>query len=139
MCNNSVLDEKYNNIINNQDNQDISTINNIIITNDNLINIKKESTDKITFNLFLEGKSVEDLSIIRKLSINTIENHIISNLPCEQFDINKIISKDEYEEIDNELKKYNYDTLLRPIKENISKNISYFKIKIVYKINKNNI
>ena len=97
--------------------------------------IKKESTDKITFKLFLEGKTVEEISEIRNLKNMTIENHIIENLPNEKYDINKIISKDEYEEINNELKKYNYETLLKPIKENISKNISYFKIKIIKKIN----
>ena len=111
-------------------------INNIIMV-DKKNTIKKEPTDKISFKLFLEGKTVEEISEIRNLKNLTIENHIIENLPNEQYDINKIISKDEYEEIDNELKKYNYDTLLKPIKENISKNISYFKIKIVYKINKN--
>jgi len=113
-------------------------INNIIII-EKKNTIKKEATDKITFKLFLEGKTVEEISEIRNLKNLTIENHIIENLPNDQYDINKIISKDEYEEIDNELKKYNYETLLKPIKDNISKKISYFKIKMVYKINKNNI
>ena len=138
-----MIDKKT--IISKESNSSISSnSNNIFLTNnvtkDNAKKTtKKDPSDKITFNLFLEGKTIEEIVIIRKISIATVENHIISNLPSKQYDINTLISKNEYDEIDNELKKYNYDTLLKPIKENISNKISYFKIKIIKKVNGNKV
>ena len=89
----------------------------------------KEDTKIVTYNLFMEGKSPLDISNIRGLTLNTIQNHLIAcfenGLPI---DLNNYINLDAEDLVFDAISKCGMEKL-KPIKEALSSNISYFDIK----------
>ena len=69
-----------------------------------------------------------------QLTKNTIYNHILKNIPNEAITFDKFMSLEEYNSIIEIIKNIKEDTKLKIIKDRLSKNISYEKIKIVKKI-----
>ena len=86
------------------------------------------STSK-TYDLYKRGHSIEEISQIRKLKINTIEDHIIELALTEKsFDISPFINELEYQNVlrvMNDMK----TKRLKPIKENLPQ-LSYFQIRV---------
>ena len=90
---------------------------------------KKEDTKQISYNLYLQGLSIEEIANERNLVKQTIENHL---LECykEDFEINldKYIHSEYKEMIFDAFKKVGTDKL-KPIKEILPPEVSYFDIK----------
>ena len=91
----------------------------------------KTPTNEISFELFLQGKSIVEISESRKLKETTIYEHILSNLPHEQVKYDRFMSKDEYDEIEKAIISCGKESLLKPIKDMLSPDISFEKIKVV--------
>jgi ATP-dependent DNA helicase PIF1 len=104
------------------------------ITDIKVVKINKIPTDKISFDLFLQSKSITEIGEKRSLKENTVYEHIILNLPHEEIDYDRFMSKAEYDEIRNAYILLGKDSLLMPIKDIISQDISFQKIKIVKKL-----
>ena len=94
---------------------------------------KKEATDKVSLGLFIEGKSIDEIAIIRNLKNNTIFEHIVSNMPHDQISVERLMSQDEFNEI-KAVFDVSGNTSLAMVKENVSARITYNHIKVVQKV-----
>jgi ATP-dependent DNA helicase PIF1 len=92
------------------------------------------SRSNITFDLFLQGKTIQEISVIRGIKENTVYEHIISNMPHEQVTMDRFMSQDEYTEIEKACILFGKESLLKPIKDSINPDICYEKIKLVKKM-----
>lgn len=99
-----------------------------------IIKLNNSATDKITLDLFLQGKSIEEIAIIRELKENTIHEHLLLYLPHEQIPLDRFMTQKEFDEIKSVFALLGKDSLLKRIKESISLDVSYQNIKIVKKI-----
>ncbi len=90
---------------------------------------KKEDTRLVSYNLFINGNSIEEIAKIRGFTTQTIESHL---LYCYEHDMN--ISLEEY--INTSYKDLIFGAIdkigsdkLKPIKEALPKDVTYFDIK----------
>jgi len=101
----------------------------------------KGATYLISYEMFNEGKTVDEIATERKLSITTIISHLSeaynSNKPLK---IENIISESEIEEVRKAIIDLGDSKVLKPIFEYLEQKIDYGKIRfaITY-LNKNNI
>ncbi|NYB75379.1 DNA helicase RecQ [Sedimentibacter hydroxybenzoicus DSM 7310] len=119
---------EQNNIQKNKAESAISTIDSATATNNN-ISKSKEDTRTISYKLYKEGKSISEISNIRKLNSQTIEGHLID---CAKlgYEINfyDFISKEHEDLIIQKYIELNTDKL-KPIKESLPPEITYTEIK----------
>ncbi|WP_376766775.1 DNA helicase RecQ [Peribacillus huizhouensis] len=91
---------------------------------------KKEATYLETYRLYKEGNSTGEIASIRGLSKITIENHLVT---CEEEGLNiewdMFLPKEKLELIYQAIESIGTDKL-KPIKENLPEDISYFMIKL---------
>ncbi|MGR3764875.1 helix-turn-helix domain-containing protein [Rossellomorea sp. NS-SX7] len=86
------------------------------------------STSK-TFDLYNQGHSIEEISRIRKLKANTIEDHFIEIiLTQEHFDTEKFIASGELQKAASVMEELGTKRL-KPIKERLP-HLTYFQIRI---------
>lgn len=89
----------------------------------------KEDTKMVTYNLYCEGKTIEEIATIRGLTIQTIQNHL---LRCyeEGFEINleKDVQLNFKDEILNAIKQLGTEKL-KPLKEALPPEVTYFDIR----------
>lgn len=82
-----------------------------------------------SYQLYREGKAIKDIATARSLSIVTIEGHIIK---CAEegleIDWNQIFSEVEYQQIIETANRLGADKL-KPLKEALPEELSYFMIK----------
>lgn len=90
---------------------------------------KKEDTKTISYNLYKEGNSLEEIASIRNLSIATIEGHL-SDLAKLGYEINcrDFVSEENEKLIIKAYKEIGGDKL-KPIKEALPPEITYTEIK----------
>ena len=90
---------------------------------------EKESTYITSFNLYKKGKSIKEIAVIRNLTVNTIENHL---LKCYELgmdlDLSSYVQSEFEDNIKNVVNKIGYEKL-KPIKDALPENVSYFDIK----------
>jgi ATP-dependent DNA helicase RecQ len=94
---------------------------------------KQCNTIEETYNLYKEGKTIDEIANIRDLKPLTIENHIINKWSNNKDEINKDfakLTKKIEDEIISAVEKVGFEKL-RPIKDIISKDITYFQIRTV--------
>lgn len=72
-------------------------------------NITKVNTKQISFNLFKEGLSIEEIAQKRELTTGTIEGHLAHFIASGDVDIYKIISKEKVEKATNIIKNNKFD------------------------------
>lgn len=89
----------------------------------------KEDTKVTTYNLYLSGKSIDEIANIRSLGKQTIENHL---LKCYEEGFNIDLEKDIHTEFRSQI----YDAIskigtekLKPIKEILPSAVSYMDIR----------
>ncbi|WP_078546007.1 helix-turn-helix domain-containing protein [Litchfieldia alkalitelluris] len=89
-----------------------------------------ESTAK-TLDLLNQGNSLENIAFLRRLKLNTVEDHIVEIAHhVEAFKIEPYVSKEKQEEIIKTQKAL--DTLkLKRIREALHFDVSYFEIRLV--------
>ncbi|MFC7783499.1 helix-turn-helix domain-containing protein [Rossellomorea sp. GCM10028870] len=86
------------------------------------------STSK-TYELYQKGHTIEEISRIRDLKINTIEDHVIELiLTQKEFTIEPFISQEEYQNVLMVMKDAKTKRL-KPIKEKLP-HLSYFQIRV---------
>ncbi|MGD9569002.1 MAG: DNA helicase RecQ [Sedimentibacter sp.] len=102
---------------------------NEIIKNDTELKSKKEDTRTISYNLYKEGKGLEEIAKERNLSLTTIEGHLTD---CAKlgFEINyrEFVSEETEKLIIKVYKEIGGDRL-KPIKEALPPEITYTEIK----------
>ncbi len=91
---------------------------------------KKPDTKLVSFELYNEGKTVEEIAKTRSLTAGTIEGHLAHFVQSGELDIHKLISKEKINLIEKEIHKQ--DTFaLNPIKEKLGSKVTYGEIRLV--------
>ncbi|WP_249871892.1 helix-turn-helix domain-containing protein [Oceanobacillus saliphilus] len=90
----------------------------------------------ITSELLSKNYTIEQISAMRNLKINTIYDHIVELALYEaNFQVDEYISQEEQEEVLTVLNNVN-SYKLKDIKNSVNTNISYFQIRLVLAVNK---
>ncbi len=90
----------------------------------------EEQSYLTTVQLFKEGKMIEEIALERGLKLATIENHLIQGaIEGFELDWEKVLPK-EYEQLINNVRAEIGGEKLKPIKESLPEEISYFQIKL---------
>ncbi|MEO6188314.1 MAG: helix-turn-helix domain-containing protein, partial [Ginsengibacter sp.] len=84
----------------------------------------------ISFNLFKEGKSVEEIAKQRNMTIGTIEGHLSTFIANGEIKINEIVLPEKQLLIKEAVKIHGRESL-KVIKENLPEDISYGEIRMV--------
>ena len=89
----------------------------------------KEDTKIVSYNLFKEGKSIDEIVALRKLTKNTIENHLLACFE-DGLDINldNYLHTEYKAQICSAIKLLGTEKL-KPLKEYLPDEVSYFDIK----------
>ncbi|APH05424.1 DNA helicase RecQ [Bacillus weihaiensis] len=92
---------------------------------------EKTSSHLHTFQMYRDGNSISSISEERGLSEITVQNHIVRSIEeGEEVDWTKIVTKEEERLIKEQVISLETE-LLKPIKEALPQEISYFQIKAV--------
>jgi ATP-dependent DNA helicase RecQ len=93
--------------------------------------VKKQSSEYITLEMLDQGMDLDEITLTRNLSLNTIYAHIEKLiLAGENINIGKMVKKEKIEVISNAILEMGGETL-KPIKERLGDNFSYEEIRIV--------
>ena len=91
--------------------------------------LEKESTRQISYNLYMQGKSVEEIANIRQLTKQTIQGHL---LDCYkegmEIDLEKEIHTQYKDVIFDAIRKFGTEKL-KPLKEAVPEEVSYLDIR----------
>ena len=100
-------------------------------------NFEKVNTKEQTFRLFEHGFNVEEIAQQRKLSINTIQSHLVTYIANGELKIDKLVDKEKQKLILKALENFDYNLGMTPIKNKLSNDVSYSDIRfmLAYKIN----
>ena len=117
---------KNNNKLNSKNNEDLSRM------------LKKESTYKITYDMFNSGKNIEKIAIERNLTISTVQGHFMKFLEEQWDNADKIekylydtqVNKQYIEDIKLSCKKNGIKSFGK-IKKSLPEEVSYFDIRYV--------
>jgi hypothetical protein len=90
----------------------------------------KGDTKTESFRLYNEGMSVAEIAVERKLSVATIETHLVYYVSTGEIDIDKLVAVDKQDIIKQVIKTTGVESH-KLIKENISIDIGYGEIKLV--------
>jgi hypothetical protein len=92
----------------------------------------KGETQKLSFELFLSGKTVAEIAVKRKLKVSTIEEHLSFFVGTGQLALEKLVSSDKIARISDYFSRVE-DTWLGPAKAALGDDVSYGEIKCVLK------
>ncbi|MCC3358285.1 helix-turn-helix domain-containing protein [Bacillus sp. REN16] len=94
-------------------------------------NVLLTASTKTTYHMLIQGKTIDEIADVRNLKRNTIEDHVVEvTHQNSEFLIDPFVSPEHQQMILS-----TYQTLqtkqLRPLKEKLSNDISYFEIRLV--------
>jgi hypothetical protein len=92
----------------------------------------KGETQKVSFGLFLAGKTVAEIAAERKITTNTVEGHLSTFVGTGQLAIDKLVAPEKFARISEYFAKVD-NTWLGPAKAALGEDVSYGEIKCVLK------
>ena len=96
---------------------------------------KKKDTHKITFELYKEGLSIDEIAKKRNLKSTTIFSHLAKlYTDGESIDIEKFVTNEEVEKVRKAKKELENPPALKPYFEHLNAEIEYFKIRLALSI-----
>jgi len=96
-----------------------------------MVDVVKKTTDKVSLDMFIEGKSIDDIAMSRRIKSETVMEHIVSNMPHESITFDKFMSAETYEYIKDAYKVLGSESSLKVIKDHLPRYVSYVQIKVV--------
>jgi hypothetical protein len=90
----------------------------------------KEDTKKTSFDLFMSGKEVSQIALDRELNVNTIETHLAHYVSLGEIPIDRFVSKEIRELIENQFDGSS-ELVLGPVKTALGDRVSWSDIKFV--------
>jgi hypothetical protein len=91
---------------------------------------EKIPTNIVSFNLYKEGKSIEEIAKERNLNIVTIQGHLATFISSKQININDLVSEEKQLQI-REAIKTNGRESVKILKDNLPQEITYGEIRMV--------
>jgi ATP-dependent DNA helicase RecQ len=91
---------------------------------------EKEDTRKISYDLFMQGKTIEEIAIERGYTSNTIEGHLALYVQQGKLNINQLVSPEKISLISDFFLKSG-SAMLSPAKEALGDSVSYGELKLV--------
>ena len=95
----------------------------------------KIPSNLVSFNLFKEGKSIEQIAKERNFAISTIEGHLSRFVTTGELDINDIVTKEKQDIIKKAAKAHGNEHY-SVLREKLPNNISYNEIRLVMAMEK---
>ena len=93
--------------------------------------VKKQSSEYVTLEMLGQGMDLDEITLTRNLSLNTIYGHIEKLIIAgENINIEKYIKREKIEVISGAINELGKETL-KPIKEKLGDNYSYGEIRLV--------
>ena len=96
---------------------------------------EKTPSNITSFNLFKEGKTIEEIAKERNLSVGTIEGHLVAFVTSKEIDINKMVSKEKQAQIKEAIKIHGTSGT-KNLKDVLPETISYGEIRMVIALEK---
>ena len=93
-------------------------------------NIPKKSSKEISFELWKDGKTMEDIAKERQFAVQTIEGHLAYFVGIGELDVNKIVSAEKIKLISNYFQNNN-TSLLSEAKVTLGDDVSYKELRFV--------
>jgi len=93
--------------------------------------IKVGESETRTFELFSEGKNVEEIAKERNLAVSTVYTHLYHLIANNYLSSADIISEEKIRQIGDSYKKFSHEPKLKELKEMLPENISYGEIRCV--------
>ena len=90
----------------------------------------KPDTKTVSFNLFKEGKTIEEIAFERNINATTVEGHLAYFIELDELDISNLLSTNKINPIKLAIEKFGREST-KTIKENLPDNISYGEIRMV--------
>jgi hypothetical protein len=90
----------------------------------------KTDTKTVSFNLFKEGKTIEQIALNRNMTIGTIESHLSYFVGLGEIDISSIVSSSKLEQIKSSVEKFGLAST-KEIKESLPEHFTYGEIRMV--------
>jgi uncharacterized protein YpbB len=88
----------------------------------------------VTLDLFLAGKTIDEIAVERGLKKQTIEDHLVENVPHEGIPYSTFMTEVIYGYIVDAFQVLGKDIPLKVVKDNLPREVSYLQIKMVRKI-----
>jgi len=95
------------------------------------VKIVKQTTDKISIAMFTEGKSIDEIAMVRHIKPETVMEHLLNNMPNPAITYDKFMTSEIYEHIRDAYNVLGGDSSLKVIKDHLPRYISYMQIKVV--------
>ena len=89
----------------------------------------KKSTVHETYELWLEKNTIKEIATLRKLTPQTISNHLAKLIEAETILISDILPDDKIRELDKAFQGYNEDSL-NPLKEKYGNTFTWDELKL---------
>ena len=90
---------------------------------------EKRPSREQTFELFKQGLSLEEIAMVRKCAIPTLEGHLTPYVASGEIDINRLVSPEKQEVIIKALEGFTKSVGLSAIKNAVPSHISFSEIK----------
>jgi len=90
----------------------------------------KKNTKQITFELFKAGFSPKEIAKERKLTLNTIQSHLMTFIPLGEVDILELIPLKKYKKIISQIEEVEFKNLTE-LKEKVDKSFTYMELRMV--------
>lgn len=90
---------------------------------------QKGATQTTSYNLFKEGKSMEEIAQERNMAVTTIESHLSTFISDGLIDIDRIVSPESQKQVLDAAEKFGWESL-KTLKENLPEQISYGQIRM---------
>lgn len=90
----------------------------------------KKSTKQITLELFTSGLSPKEIAKERKLTLNTIQSHLMSYIPSGDVDILELIPLKRYKKIMTQIEEVEFKNLTE-LKEKVDKDFTFMELRMI--------
>jgi len=96
-----------------------------------VVRVIKKTTDKVSLEMLMEGKTIDEIAKARNIKSETVMEHIVSNMPNDAITYDKFMNKETYEYIKDAYQVLGNDSSLKVIKDHLPRYVSYTQIKVV--------
>ena len=92
---------------------------------------KKTPTAEITYNLYANGKTIDEIAAERGMTKETVIGHLATNIKQGKIDVKKLVPANHIKRISDCVAQYPKLVLLREIREKVGEDIPYKDIHLV--------